>query len=52
MPVRPASRPLTGEDVNDQGASSWFELTTPQRAGAESRLRDMGVSTDLLVPLT
>lgn len=39
-------------DVNDQGTSCWFELTTPQRACAESRLRDMGVSTDVLVTLT
>jgi hypothetical protein len=39
-------------DVNDQGTSCWFELTKAQRAGAELRLRNTGVSTNVLTPLT
>jgi len=39
-------------DANDEGTSCWFTLTKEQRAGAESRLRDMGVSTDVLAPMS
>ena len=38
-------------DVKDGGTSCRFELTAAQKAGAESRLRETGVSTDVLVPL-